>query len=189
MLDLVLRRQKLSVKITVKATIAVLLAALAVALPQLTHALGGAQAGAIYMPMYFPALLAGIMLGRWWGLGVGLVSPLISYGFTSLTLSSAMPALERLPYMILEVGAFGFVSGLFSERAQKSPLIAFPAVLTAEFSGRLIYVIYNLIAGKSISYLWNSVVTGMTGLWLQAIIAPLAAILLFAVLKNEQKSE
>lgn len=189
MLDIALQKQKLSVKITVKTTVAVLLTVLAVALPQLTHALGGAAAGAAYMPMYLPALLAGLLLGKLWGLGVGILSPVISYGFTSLAMASAMPSLERLPYMVLEVGAFGLVAGLFSKKAQTSPLISFPAVLAAQFSGRLIYVIYNLIAGKSISYLWSSVCNSFTGLWLQAIIVPLISILLFAVLKNEQKSE
>lgn len=188
MLDMALNKTKLSVKITVKATIAVLLAVMAVALPQLTHAIGGAAAGGIYMPMYMPALLAGILLGWQWGLGVGLLSPVISFGFTTLTLSSAMPSLERLPYMVLEVATFGAVAGLFAKRAQKSPLFSFPAVLTAQAAGRLVYVVYNLIAGKSFAYLWNSVVTSMTGLWLQALIVPLLAMLLFAVLDHEQKS-
>lgn len=189
MLDAALNKHKLSVKITVKFTVAALLAALAVALPQLTHALGGAQAGAIYMPMYLPALLAGILLGWRWGLGVGIVSPVVSFGFTSLALSSPMPSLERLPYMISEAGVFGLVSGLFSKKALSSPLISFPATLAAQGAGRLVYFICGAIAGKPAEYLWNSVTTSFTGLWLQAVIVPVVAILLFAVLKNEQKSE
>ncbi len=189
MLDTALQKQKLSVRLTVKATIAIFLAVLAVALPQLTHTIGGAQAGAIYMPMYMPALLAGLLLGPLWGLGVGIASPLVSYAFTALALNAAMPALERLPYMIIEVGIFGLVPGLFCKRAQKSPLVAFPAVLAAQASGRLAYVVYNLIAGKTASYVFNSVATSFTGLWLQAAIVPVIAILLFAVLKHEQKSE
>lgn len=189
MLDLALGRKRPAVKITVKATIAVLLAVMAVALPQLTHLAGGANVGAIYMPMYMPALLAGILLGWQWGLGVGIASPVISYGFTSLALGAAMPALARLPYMTAELAIFGAVAGLFSKRAQRSPLISFPAVLLAQTAGRSFYVIYNLIAGKTIGYLWSSVVASMTGLWLQALIVPALAILLFAVLKHEQKSE
>lgn len=189
MLDLALQKQKLSVRITIKAALSVLLVALAVGLPQITHIVGGASAGAIYMPMYMPALLAGILLGWQWGLGIGLLSPVVSFGFTSLALHSAMPALERLPYMILEVGTFGLVSGLFSKRAQKSPLFAFPAVLSAQVCGRAVYMVYKLIAGDSFAAVWGSVQTSLTGLWLQALIVPALAVILFMVLKNEQKSE
>lgn len=189
MLDLVLNKRSLAVKITVKTTLSVLLIALAFVLPQMTHAIGGAAAGALYMPMYLPALLAGILLGWKWGLAVGVLSPAVSYGFTTLALGSAMPNLTRLPYMILEIGAYGVVSGLFSKRVQNTPALAFPVVLLAQVSGRVVYLVYNLIAGRDFSSLWASVQTGMLGLYLQAIIVPVVAIILGRILKNEQKSE
>lgn len=188
MLDLVLNKRSLAVKITVKATISVLLVALAFVLPQLTHAIGGAQAGSQFMPMYLPALLAGMILGWQWGLGVGLLSPVVSFGFTTLAMGSAMPNLQRLPYMILEIGAYGVISGLFSRRVQKSPALAFPVVLSAQVAGRVIYLVYNLIAGRSFASLWASIQTSMPGLYLQAILVPVIAIILCKVLKNEQKS-
>lgn len=189
MLDLALKKLNLSVRITVKATISVLLVVLAVALPQLTHAVGGAQAGTLYMPMYMPALLAGLILGWKWGLAVGLLSPVASYGFTTFVFGTAMPNTTRLPYMILELGVYGLVSGLFSKRVQKSPVLAFPAVLSAQFAGRTVYLVYNLIAGRSFSSLWAGMASSMLGLWLQAILVPVIAIVLFMVIKHEQKTE
>lgn len=189
MLDLVLNKRKLSVKLSVKATISVLLVVMAVGLPQIAHAVGGVKAGSVWMPMYMPALLAGILLGWQWGLGVGILSPVISYGFTTLALGSVMPNLQRLPYMILEIGAYGLISGLFSKQVQKTPALAFPVVIGAQLSGRAIYLIYNLIAGKSFAYLWSSIQTSLVGLYAQAILVPAIAIVLCMVLKHEQKSE
>ena len=189
MLDLALTKKSLAVKLSVKATVSVLLVVMAVGLPQIAHAIGGAQAGSVWMPMYMPALLAGILLGWQWGLGVGILSPVVSFGFTTLALGSAMPAASRLPYMILEIGAYGLISGLFSTRVQKNPILSFPVVLLAQVSGRAIYLIYNLIAGRSFASLWSGIQTGMVGLYLQAILVPAIAIVLCKVLKHEQKSE
>lgn len=189
MIDLALKKLNMGARITVKATVAVLLVVLAVALPQLTHAIGGAQAGTLYMPMYMPALLAGLVLGWKWGLAVGVLSPVASYGFTTLAFGTAMPNAARLPYMILELGVYGLVSGTFSKRVQNSPLLSFPVVLSAQFAGRAVYLIYNLIAGRTFASLWAGIASSMLGLWLQAILVPVIAIALFMVIKHEQKTE
>lgn len=189
MLDFVLAKKSLAVKMSVKATVSVLLVVMAVALPQITHAIGGVQAGSIWMPMYMPALLAGILLGWQWGLGVGILSPVVSFGFTSLALGSAMPNLQRLPYMILEIGAYGGISGLFSRQVQKTPALAFPVVLGAQVSGRAIYLVYNLMAGRDFALIWSSIQTSTVGVYAQAILVPVIAIILCMVLKHEQKTE
>ena len=95
MLDAVLKKLSAPARISVKGAIAVVLAALAVGLPQIAHIVGGAAAGSVWMPMYLPVLLAGCLLGWHWGLLVGVLSPIVSFGFTTLALNSAMPALER----------------------------------------------------------------------------------------------
>lgn len=189
MLDIVLKRKSLAFRLSVKGAISLFLAVLAVALPQITHLAGGVSAGAVWLPMYAPALLAGCLLGWQWGLGVGILSPVISFGFTSLALGTAMPGLSRLPYMILELAAFGTVSGLFAKLIQKNPLFAFPAVICAQVSGRAIYLIYNLIAGRSFAVLWSSIQTGLVGLYLQTVIVPLAVIVLSLLLKDKRENE
>ena len=189
MLDLVLTKKSFAFKMTVKATVSVLLVALAFVLPQIVHAIGGAEAGSTLMPMYAPALLAGLLLGWQWGLAVGVASPLASFAFTTLALGTAMPALSRLPYMILEIGVYGLISGLFSTRVQKTPALAFPVVIGAQLSGRAVYLVYNLIAGRDFSTLLSSIQSSLVGLYLQAIIVPAAAIVLCLIMKHERKSE
>ena len=187
MLNAVLKDKSVAFKISIKAMVAAILIVLAVGLPQIFHIVGGAQAGGIYMPMYAPALLAGCLLGWQWGLAVGALSPIVSFGFTTLALGSAMPMLDRLPYMTIEIAIFGLVTGLFAKKIQNNPVVAFPAVLFAEAMGRVFYVIYNLIAGKTFAYLWSSVQTSFTGLFLQAVILPIRVVVLAKLLIKENK--
>ena len=117
MLESVLARRgaSLKVKITVKSLVALGVVALAVLLPQLVHLAAGASGGVRLLPMYLPVLLGGCLLGTWWGLGVGLASPLASFALTS-AFGEAMPAAARLPFMMAELAVFAVVSGLFSEK-------------------------------------------------------------------------
>ena len=190
MLDLVLKNRSVAFRVSVKSAISVLMVVLAVGLPQIAHVAGGASAGAVWMPMYLPALLAGCLLGWQWGLAVGALSPIASFAFTTVALGTAMPMLDRLPYMVLELAAYGVITGLFAKKIQKNTLLAFPAVIIAQLSGRAIYVIYNLIAGKSFAALMSSVQTGLVGLYLQAIIVPVLVIVLAkALMRDSKKSE
>lgn len=185
MLDTVLSKKSVALRVTVKGAVSALLVALAVALPQFAHMAGGAAAGAKWLPMYAPALLAGCLLGWQWGLGVGLLSPLVSFGFTTALLGSAMPVATRLPYMTLELAVFGLVSGLFTKRIRGNAWLAFPAVVCAQLCGRTLYVVYNLIAGQSFAALWASVQTGLVGLFLQVALVPFAVVALSAISKRD----
>lgn len=187
MLDFVLTKRSLAFRVSVKSGVSVFLVALAVALPQIVHAAGGTAAASVLMPMYAPTLLAGCLLGWQWGLGVGIMSPIISFGFTTLALGTGMPRAEGLPYYILELAAYGLISGIFTKKIQQNVWVAFPAVLLAQASGRAVYIIYNLIAGRDFLSLWNNVQTGLTGLYLQAILVPLLVIALAYALKHERE--
>ena len=185
MLDLILKKRSLAFRISVKSGVSALMIILAVGLPQIAHAAGGTAAASVWMPMYAPALLAGCLLGWQWVLGVGIASPLISFGFTTLALGTGMPRAASLPYYVLELAAYGLVSGLFAKKIQQNAALAFPAVLAAQLSGRTVYIVYNLIAGREFAALWQNVQTGLTGLYLQAVIVPLIVIALAFALKKE----
>lgn len=186
MLTAVLKNKSTAVKITVKGAISVLMIVLAVALPQIAHIAGGAAAGAVYLPMYAPALIAGCILGWQWGLGVGALSPLASFAFTSLLLDSAMPAAARLPYMVVELAVFGLVSGLLCKKIAKNALFAFPAVIAAQVTGRLIYFVCAVIFGQSAAPVWGVIESGLTGLYIQAAIVPVIVLLLSLAVKNDR---
>ena len=113
MLENVLARRNASLKIriTVKSLVSIGIVALAVLLPQFVHLVLGQAGGMQWLPMYLPVLLGGCLLGTWWGLGVGIASPLVSFAITS-AMGNAMPAAARLPFMAAELAVFAAVSGL-----------------------------------------------------------------------------
>lgn len=192
MIESVLARHnvKPGVKIAVKTLISAGVIALAVILPQIVHLFAGAQGGVQWLPMYLPVLLGGCLLGWRWGLGVGLLSPLVSFAFTSLA-GNAMPAAARLPYMMAELAAFAVVSGLFSEKIARNGWMAFPAVLLAQVSGRLFFLAlaaaFQEVSSLSAAVVWSQIQAGLLGLVLQAVVVPFLVMGLRALMNRDRK--
>ena len=191
MIESVLTRKNVSVKlkITVKMLVSAGIIALAIGLPQLVHAVAGAQGGARWLPMYLPVLLGGCLLGWQWGLGIGIVSPLLSFGITSLA-GNAMPVAVRLPYMVAELAVFGAVSGVFSKRIAENSWMAFPAVLSAAVGGRTLFMtvaaVFQSVSPLSAADAWSQVQTGLVGLVLQATLVPIIVMIL-SFARNKEK--
>lgn len=170
-------RMKSTVLKTVKAkTIATVIAvAAAVALPQLFHALGAASnagtgLGEALLPMHLAILLLGLLAGPVAGFIAGAASPLISYGL------SGMPSAAMLPFMVIELAAYGFFIGLLNRT--KLPVIV--KLLIAQVSGRALRALAILTAfygfGSTAvlpSVILSSVVTGLFGILLQLVLIPL----------------
>ena len=181
MIDQVLTRRNATfrVKVTVKTLISLGIIALAVILPQLVHLALGAPGGVQWLPMYLPILLGGCLLGWKWGLGVGILSPVVSFAITSFA-GDPMPAAVRLPYMIVELAVFAAVSGLFSRSIAKNGWMAFPAVLLAQVAGRLVFLaiaaIFQSVSPLSAAVVWSQIQTGLLGMVLQAVIVPFVII-------------
>ena len=181
---------KLGTKITVKSLISVGVVALAVLLPQLVHLVAGASGGVQWLPMYLPVLLGGCLLGWKWGLGVGVLSPLVSFAITSLT-GNAMPAASRLPYMMAELAVFAAVSGLFSKKIAENGWMAFPAVLLAQVSGRAVFLalaaIFQGVSALSAAAVWSQIQAGLLGMVLQAVLVPFISMGLRALLLRDKE--
>ena len=181
---------KLGTKITVKSLISVGVVALAVLLPQLVHLIAGASGGVQWLPMYLPVLLGGCLLGWKWGLGVGVLPPLVSFAITSLT-GNAMPAASRLPYMMAELAVFAAVSGLFSKKIAENGWMAFPAVLLAQVSGRAVFLalaaIFQGVSALSAAAVWSQIQAGLLGMVLQAVLVPFIAMGLRALLLRDKE--
>lgn len=177
MIENVLTRKNLSFKwkVTVKSLISVGVIALAVILPQLVHLAAGVQGGVRWLPMYLPVLLGGCLLGSVWGLGIGVLSPIVSFLIT-LAFGNPMPALARLPFMIAELAVFAAVSGVFSEKIAANGWLAFPAVLLAQIAGRSVFMlsafIFRSFTPFTPAIIWAQVQTGLLGLILQAALIP-----------------
>ncbi len=190
MIESVLTRKhaRSGVKIAVKTLISAGIIALAVILPQLVHLAAGAQGGAAWLPMYLPVLLGGCLLGWKWGLGVGILSPLVSFAVTSIG-GNAMPAASRLPYMIAELAVFAAVSGLFSRKIAENGWMAFPAVLLAQVAGRLFFLltaaIFQSVSPLSAAAVWSQIRAGLLGMVLQAVVVPFLVMGLRLLLKEK----
>lgn len=191
MLENVLARRNVSfkIRITVKSLVSAGIVALAVLLPQLVHLAFGQAGGVQWLPMYLPVLLGGCLLGTWWGLGVGVAAPLVSFAITS-AMGNAMPAASRLPFMVAELAVFAAVSGLFSKKIAANGWMAFPAVLLAAVSGRTIFLLLVLlfqgVAPFSPALVWAQIQTGFIGLILQAVVVPFVVMGLKVLLDRDR---
>lgn len=187
---LVRRNCSLRVKITVKTLVSAGIVVLAVLLPQLVHLAAGQAGGVRWLPMYLPVLLGGCLLGWGWGIGVGLLSPLVSFALTSAW-GAPMPALARLPFMMAELAVFAAVSGLFSDKIARNGWMAFPAVLLAAVSGRafflLLAVLFQSVAPFTPALVWSQIAEGLLALVLQAVLVPFLVMGLRALLLRDKK--
>ncbi len=187
---LVRRNATLRVKVTVKMLVSLAVVALAVLLPQLVHLAAGAQGGVQWLPMYLPVLLGGCLLGWQWGLGVGVLSPVVSFAITALA-GDPMPAAARLPYMMAELAVFAAVSGLFSNKIVRNGWMAFPAVLLAQVAGRLTFLalaaVFQAVSPLTAAAVWSQIQTGLLGMVAQAVVVPFLVMGVRALLVREKK--
>lgn len=160
---------------TRKLTFAALCLAAALLLPQLFHLLGMQQAGQIFLPMHIPVLLGGLLLGWQYGILLGLIAPLISFLFTG------MPGGERVVFMMAELSAYGFTSGLLYHHvlSKHSLYGAYLSLLGALIVGRIAYVIalyaaaglFHIHAG-GLLLVWTAFITGIPGIITQLLFLP-----------------
>ena len=194
MLENVLTKKgySLKLKLTVKSLVSVGIIALAVALPQIVHAILGASGGVQWLPMYLPVLLGGCLLGTLWGLGVGVLSPVVSFLIT-LAAGNPMPALARLPFMAAELAVFAAISGLFSKKIASNAWLAFPAVLLAQVAGRatfmLLVLIFQSVTPFTPALIWSQIQAGLLGLVLQAVLVPLLVMGLNYLMNREKHNQ
>lgn len=184
------RSCSLKVKLTVKGLVSFGLIVLAVLLPQLVHLTLSQAGGVRWLPMYLPVLLAGCLLGVRWGMGVGVLSPVVSFALTSLW-GDPMPSAARLPFMMAELCVFAAVSGIFSKQIAKNGWMAFPAVLLGAVAGRafflLLAVLFQSVAPFTVETVLSQIETGLSGLVLQAAMVPLLVMGLRTLIQRERE--
>ncbi|MBQ8515597.1 MAG: ECF transporter S component [Ruminococcus sp.] len=171
-----------------KALITLIAVAGAVILPQIFHGIGtisgtGPAMGSALLPMHIPVLLAGFLGGPLVGAAAGVLSPLVSSAV------SGMPSALILPFMVLELGVYGLVSGLLSRRNINS----LAALLLTQLIGRAVraaaVLAAVLILGNeqlTIASAYSFVLEGLFGILLQwALIPPLTKQLKELVKKHD----
>lgn len=189
---LVMKNATIGRTIAVKSIISAGLIALAVLLPQLVHLALGQPGGVKFLPMYLPILIGGCLLGTRWALMVGILSPVVSFLLTSLG-GAPMPAAPRLPFMILELAVFAAVSGLFTKKIVSNGLWAFPAVFCAQIAGRLVFLgaiaLTQSFTTFTTGMILGQIVTGIPGIIIQLVLAPVIMIGLRALLIADRENE
>lgn len=162
--------------VSAKSAITVLGIVVAVALPQFFHVLGaasglGASLGSTFLPMHLPVMFVGLFAGPVVGAVTGFVAPMISFAL------SGMPVLVMVPFMMVELCAYGLFAGLL--RSVKLPGLV--KVVAAQVAGRVVLSAATAIAvaafgaQNSVAAIWTSTLAaGLPGILLQWALVPLA---------------
>lgn len=166
-------KSRVSIKVQAIAAFAAIVGAVAV--PQIFHVLGaasglGTSLGETFLPMHLPIILAGLLAGPYAGAIAGFFGPLASFALTG------MPGAVMLPFMMIELCAYGLFAGLL--RNVKLPTIA--KVLAVQTAGRAVRAAAILISvyafgneAVNVAVIWKSISAGLFGLALQWALIPL----------------
>ncbi|MDR7869683.1 MAG: ECF transporter S component [Tissierellaceae bacterium] len=160
-----------------------LFVAFGVLLPIIFHQFN--MGGPGFLPMHIPVLIAGLFLGAMPGLLVGLITPILSSLLTGMP-----PVFPMLPIMIFELGAYGLISGLFSDKLKSNDYIS---LIVAMISGRLVAGVVVFVLGTffgfkgagPVLFVKGAIVTGLPGIIIQLVFVPPVAKLLRKHVKAE----
>ncbi len=169
--------KRLSVKAQTIGGLAALAAA--VALPQLVHLIGshtgsGSSLGELLLPMHLPVILAGLLCGPYAAGIAGALSPILSFILTG------MPAMAMLPFMAIELCAYGFFAGVLRDSAMPTVL----KVLAVQLIGRAVKAVAFMIGSFCFSSAVNpfvivtSTMAGWAGILIQLLVIPLVMLLI-----------
>lgn len=166
--------------------VAALLLASGVLLPFVFHLAGGPAAGGMLLPMHIPVLIAGMMLGPFYGVAVGVFTPVVNFLFTG------MPTAVNLPFIILELVSYGFLSGFL----QSKKCGMYVSLIGAQIGGRLVKALVLLVASGILKLnfppaatVGAALVTGIPGILVQLALIPIVVRLLRKVVHFDRYSE
>lgn len=155
-----------------------LLVALGLLMPFLTGQIP--SVGRRLLPMHIPVLLSGFVLGGPYGLGIGIVTPLLR-GF----MFGTPPVFPTAFVMSFELGAYGFLAGVFYRFWSRTPSSILLSLLAAMLGGRVVWgvasvLVYGL-SGQAFS--WQMFAAGavwdaLPGIALQVVIIPIIVLAL-----------
>ena len=150
---------------------------LCIVLPTALHSIP--NAGTLFSPMHLPVLLCGIVCGWQYGLLCGIIGPLLSSLFTS------MPAMAKLPFMMVELAIYGMICGLIMQLLHTGKLAVdlYISLIISMLSGRIVAGILKALTLAGGSYSWSLWATSyfvscLPGILVQLILIPILYIAL-----------
>lgn len=169
--------QTLKLTRTKEAVFAAVFTALAVYTPMLVHHFGGAAAGRIFLPMPFFVLAAGLLFGWRAGFVTGLISPILSF------LISGMPMAIILPFITVQLCAYGFVAGNLKERFNGWISLA-GALLAGMLASGIAVLLFSKM--NAAAYVFSALKDGWIGIAIQFAALPILAYFLKKYLADEK---
>lgn len=164
-----------------KITLAALFIALAIVLPIFTGQIP--QIGKMLCPMHIPVILAGFLCGPWYGLAVGIISPLLR--FVLFGMPTIMPTGI---IMSVELASYGFIVGALYKMLPHRRSSVYISLISAMIIGRIIWGIMHVLFFQlgNYEFSWPMFIAGgftnsLPGIIAQIILIPL---IIFRVEKN-----
>lgn len=174
---------------TQRLVIAALCLALGILLPQVFHVIPVANTGNVFLPMHIPVILCGYFVGAGYGALVGAICPLLSFLFTG------MPNAARLPFMIVELMAYGVAAGVFYHilaKLNKTLRIYLTLIITmicgrvAYFMGLVVAVYILGMKELSVMAVISAIVLGLPGIVIQIVLIPVIFFSIDKLLNEKQ---
>lgn len=145
------------------------------------------QIGAMLCPMHIPVLLCGFVCGWPWGLGVGLIAPLLR----SVTLGMP-PLFPTAVCMAFELATYGVVAGLLHNILPKKKGFIYVSLLVAMLVGRLVWGVAMFaclgINGGSFgfsAFFAGAVTNAIPGIVVQIVLVPVVVMVLEHVKRSK----
>ena len=145
----------------------VLLSAIGVALPRIFHVLAGSSSGATFLPMHIAVLVASLTFGALSGSIVAGSSIICSY------LLTGMPALARLPYMLIELVIYADLLSTLNKKFNSYVSLIATIILGRVLYAGVLFVAINVLGFQTygISVI-ESIKVGLPGIVIQLASVP-----------------
>lgn len=148
----------------------VLFTGLGITLPRIFHLLAGASAGVTFLPMHIAVLLAALTFGVLSGSIVAGCSVLFSF------LLTGMPAVQRLPYMMIELIIYAVLLGLFNKKFNSYISLIATLILGRVIYAGVLFTAVNVFGFQAYGIsVMESVKAGIPGLVMQLLFVPVIA--------------
>ena len=162
--------------LTLKIVLSATFISLGLALPFLTGNIP--YFGNMLCPMHIPIIIAGFVLGPWYGLSIGLVTPILRSFLFGMP-----PFYPSALCMSFELATYGLVSGLLynllSKTSLKHIVVIFISLVAAQLIGRGIWGVSRMRCGlfPNTKFTWQmflsgGFITAWPGIILQLVLIP-----------------
>ncbi len=148
----------------------ILLSGIGVILPRIFHVFAGTTAGATFLPMHIAVLIAALTFGTLSATVVAGSSVIFSY------LLTGMPALARLPYMLIELVIYAIVLSILNKKLNLYVSLIATIILGRALYAGVLFIAINWMGLPTygISVI-QSIKAGLPGIAIQILCVPFIA--------------